>query len=165
MTSRSHFPATLEREPDWTHRQREVLDLLGKGWTNVQIAEHFGISLDGAKWHVREIMAKLDVASREDVAAYWRARNSTGARLRRAFAGLAILGRAGTVARIVAGVSVVAAGAAVFAGVLRKQPKHQQRRQRHHYHPLCHRHSHDSRSHARTNSDVYSGRNSTNGEQ
>lgn len=56
----------------WTTRQREVLDLLAQGLTNAEIGERLGISLDGAKWHVSEILGKLNVESREDVAAWWR---------------------------------------------------------------------------------------------
>ncbi|HEY4669879.1 MAG TPA: helix-turn-helix transcriptional regulator [Tepidiformaceae bacterium] len=58
--------------PSWTPRQRQVLDLLARGYTNGQIGEALGISLDGAKWHVSEVMGKLGVESREAAAAYWR---------------------------------------------------------------------------------------------
>lgn len=60
-----------------TPRQREVLDLIARGKTNGEIAEQLGITLDGAKFHVREILAKLG----EEAAAWWRA--SRGARLSR----------------------------------------------------------------------------------
>lgn len=68
---------------NWTPRQREVLDLLAQGRSNAEIAEHLGVSLDGAKWHVREIMGRLGVESREDAADYWRKENGLPARLRR----------------------------------------------------------------------------------
>lgn len=76
--SRNH-PFDLP-DPTWTPRQREVLDLLLKGSTNTEIAQALGITRDGAKWHVSEIISKLGVESREEVAEYWRARN--GLRLR-----------------------------------------------------------------------------------
>ena len=60
----------------WSKRQRQVLDLLVAGKSNKEIAEALGISLDGAKWHLREIFAKLGVGSREEAAAYWRAQES-----------------------------------------------------------------------------------------
>ena len=56
----------------WTPRQREVLSLLASKKSNQQIADELGISLDGAKWHMREILSKLNVETREDAAEYWR---------------------------------------------------------------------------------------------
>lgn len=53
-----------------TPREWEVLSLLREGLTNPQIAERLGISLDGAKYHVSEILTKLGVASREEAAAW-----------------------------------------------------------------------------------------------
>jgi len=50
-----------------TERQREVLRLLLRGHTNGEIAEALGISLQGAKWHVRELLAKFGVESREEL--------------------------------------------------------------------------------------------------
>jgi DNA-binding CsgD family transcriptional regulator len=55
-----------------TAREREVLALLRRDFTNEQIADRLGISLDGAKYHVSQILSKLGVATREDAAA-WRA--------------------------------------------------------------------------------------------
>jgi DNA-binding CsgD family transcriptional regulator len=54
-------------------RQREVLSMIGDGATNGEIAERLGLSLDGAKWHVREIFSRLGVDSREEAAAWWKA--------------------------------------------------------------------------------------------
>lgn len=71
-----------------TGRQREVLDLLARGRTNAQIADSLGVSLDGAKWHVREIMAELDAPTREDAAEYWRAYNGLPSRFSRFAHGL-----------------------------------------------------------------------------
>jgi DNA-binding CsgD family transcriptional regulator len=67
--------------PEWTPRQREVLDLLVRGYTNGQVAQALGISLDGAKWHVTEILTKLGVRSREDAAEYWRREQGIASRL------------------------------------------------------------------------------------
>lgn len=66
-----------------TPRQREVLDLIARGKTNGEIAEQLGITLDGAKFHVREILAKLGVDSREEAAAWWRRENGMQKRLQR----------------------------------------------------------------------------------
>src|SRR3990172_1474173 len=60
------------RYPDiLTPRQWEVLELLREGLTNEQIADRLGISLDGAKFHVSEILGRLGLSSREE-AAVWR---------------------------------------------------------------------------------------------
>src|SRR3989454_10343895 len=58
------------RDPtDLTDRERDVLELLRRDFTNEQIAERFGIALDGAKYHVSQILSKLGVATREEAAA------------------------------------------------------------------------------------------------
>jgi len=54
-----------------TPREWEVLDLLRQRLRNEQIAERLGITLDGAKYHVSEILSKLGVSDREEAAA-WR---------------------------------------------------------------------------------------------
>lgn len=54
--------------PELTPRQREVLDLVARGHTNREIAEALGISANGAKWHVGELLAKFGVATREELA-------------------------------------------------------------------------------------------------
>ena len=73
---------------DLSPRQREVLDLIARGRTNPEIADTLGVSLDGAKYHVREILAKLDVESREEAAMFWRSYNRPMARLERALSGV-----------------------------------------------------------------------------
>jgi len=54
-----------------TPREYEVLELLREGLSNPEIAERLGISRDGAKYHVSEILSKLGVESRDEAAA-WR---------------------------------------------------------------------------------------------
>lgn len=66
-----------------TPRHREVLELVARGMTNGQIADHLGITLDGAKYHVSEIITRLGVSTRDEAAAYWRAEQRLGARGRR----------------------------------------------------------------------------------
>jgi DNA-binding CsgD family transcriptional regulator len=58
-----------DRPDDLTPREREVFDLLHLGLTNEEIAERLGISLDGAKYHVSQILSKLGVATREEATA------------------------------------------------------------------------------------------------
>ncbi|HKS92659.1 MAG TPA: helix-turn-helix transcriptional regulator, partial [Tepidiformaceae bacterium] len=67
-----------------TPRQREVLALIASGRTNYEIAQQLGLTLDGVKWHVREILARLDVDSREEAAAVWRDKQRLPARVGRA---------------------------------------------------------------------------------
>jgi DNA-binding CsgD family transcriptional regulator len=64
----------LAQRFEWTERQCEVMDLLARGKSNQDVADALGISLDGAKWHMRESLAKLGVDSRDD-AAEWRRYN------------------------------------------------------------------------------------------
>lgn len=97
-----------------TLRQREVLALLAKGHTNGEIGEMLGISADGVKWHVGEILARLRVHSREEAAEWWLSERRTLARARRwigimQFSPLAGIGMAGVAAVAVAVVVVIVA--------------------------------------------------------
>ena len=89
---------------DLTSREREVLDLIRVGLTNEEIARRLGITLDGAKYHVSQILSKLGVTSRAEAAAVapaeWRpwwlraglwAKIAGGAAVTAAAGGLAIL--------------------------------------------------------------------------
>src|SRR6266511_747282 len=60
---RRHDPDEL------TDRERQVFELLRRDFTNEQIAQRRGISLDGAKYHVSQILSKLGVTTREQAAA------------------------------------------------------------------------------------------------
>jgi len=93
-----------------TQRQREVLELIAKGRTNAEIAEHLSVSLDGAKYHVREIMDKLGAESREEAVEIWR-RHKGG--LRRWLAGIAALPTA-----VRWGMGAAAAGGAAAAVIV-----------------------------------------------
>ena len=108
---------SIDREPEWTPRQREVLALLAHGHTNMQIAEQLGITMDGAKWHVSEIITKLGVDTREEAAEYWRVHNGLRRRFGRAFRALLPASAWGKAAAA-AGVAVVVAGVVVVAVVV-----------------------------------------------
>ena len=99
------------REPQWTPRQREVLDLLVRGNTNSEIAQRLGISLDGAKWHVSEIITRLGVDSRDEAAEYWRHHNGLRMRFSRVMAGIFSSGalKWGAATAFIGGVVVVSA--------------------------------------------------------
>ena len=58
------------RQP--SDRQREVLDLLVEGKSNAEIAVRLGITVDGAKWHVSELLAETGSEDRQALAAWWR---------------------------------------------------------------------------------------------
>ena len=59
------------RHPDiLTPREWDVLALLRDGLTNEAIADCLGISPDGAKYHVSQILSKLGVTTREEAAAW-----------------------------------------------------------------------------------------------
>lgn len=64
-------------------RQRQVLDLLADGRTNAQIAESLGMTMDGAKWHVGQLLAAYGVTSREELAAWWRGEKTLTRRVQR----------------------------------------------------------------------------------
>jgi DNA-binding NarL/FixJ family response regulator len=51
-----------------TAREREILDLLGKGYTNQQIADELIIGVGTVKNHVHNILEKLDVHTRKQAA-------------------------------------------------------------------------------------------------
>ena len=87
-----------------TPRQREVLALVAKGHTNAEIAEQLGITLAGAKWHVSELLTRLDVDSREELADFWA--QETGLR-----------GRLGRFAAALGGLVPVKAAAGVVGGL------------------------------------------------
>lgn len=61
-----------------TPRQQEVLELVSQGLSNPEIARRLGISTDGAKFHVSEIITRLGVTSRRE-AARWREERATPA--------------------------------------------------------------------------------------
>lgn len=58
---------------DWrpNQRQRSVLDAIAEGRTNAEIARLLGVTLDGAKWHVSELLDKTGLPTREALAAWW----------------------------------------------------------------------------------------------
>jgi NarL family two-component system response regulator LiaR len=57
-------------EPELTPREREVLDLIGSGFSNKRIALELGISEKTVKTHVGHVLAKLGVSDRTQAALY-----------------------------------------------------------------------------------------------
>jgi DNA-binding CsgD family transcriptional regulator len=62
--------------PPVTERQRQVARLVAEGMTNPQIAETLGITLDGAKHHVSQLLTRLDLERREEIAEWYRNESS-----------------------------------------------------------------------------------------
>jgi DNA-binding NarL/FixJ family response regulator len=63
----------LDQVADLTPREQEVLDLIGEGLSNQEIADRLVIEVGTVKNHVHSILQKLDVNDRGDAAAYWHA--------------------------------------------------------------------------------------------
>jgi non-specific serine/threonine protein kinase len=62
-------PSTGARQPGLTRREKEVADLVSQGLTNRQIAGELMVSERTAENHVANILKKLGLHSREQVAA------------------------------------------------------------------------------------------------
>jgi DNA-binding NarL/FixJ family response regulator len=59
--------ATPDVENPLTPRERQVLDLVARGYPNKSIAYELGISEHTAKFHVGSLLTKLEAASRAEV--------------------------------------------------------------------------------------------------
>ncbi|HEX6030861.1 MAG TPA: helix-turn-helix transcriptional regulator [Tepidiformaceae bacterium] len=106
---KANFREAAKHEQELNDRQREVLALVAQGLTNAEIGERLGMSLDGAKWNVSEILSKLGLASREEAAEYWRWRHGGVWSRVRALMGAPLAKVVGAGAMAVVGVVVVAA--------------------------------------------------------
>lgn len=93
-----------------TPRQREVWELLRQGLTNEEIAVRLGISPDGVKYHVGDILRRLDVPNRYEAALWEPASDRRG--LLRALLPLPFLGK------LKLNTLAYAAGGAVIAATL-----------------------------------------------
>ena len=63
----------LDQVADLTRREQEVLELIGEGLSNQEIADRLVIEVGTVKNHVHSILQKLDVSDRDDAAAQWHA--------------------------------------------------------------------------------------------
>jgi DNA-binding CsgD family transcriptional regulator len=96
-----------------TPREWEVLELVRQGKTNEQIALELGISVNGAKFHVSEIISKLGVSSRREAAAQ-RLEPRLQRTASRVFLPLGLLRFAGVAVLALAAVGLVALAAGVL---------------------------------------------------
>ena len=55
-----------------TQREREVIELIGEGLSNKEIAQRLNIATHTVKSHVRNVMEKLALHTRLQIAAYSR---------------------------------------------------------------------------------------------
>jgi DNA-binding NarL/FixJ family response regulator len=67
----SHPKIDVGEFAELTPREKEVLDLVGEGFSNREIANRLFIEVGTVKNHVHNILHKLDVGSRDEAAAYW----------------------------------------------------------------------------------------------
>lgn len=108
--------------PLLTPAEERVLQFIRKGHTNGEIAERLGVSLDAVKYHVSNMLGKLELRSREELAG-WRPQRNPLARLWGAIPLAVKLGAGGAVATAVAGSAVLsalspAAKAPLYEGVV-----------------------------------------------
>lgn len=66
-----------DRIANLTSREKQILNLIGDGLSNRQIADRLVIEEGTVKNHVHHILHKLDVSSRIDAATYWNGRKSS----------------------------------------------------------------------------------------
>jgi DNA-binding NarL/FixJ family response regulator len=63
----------LDQVAELTPREQEVLELIGEGMSNQEIADRLVIEVGTVKNHVHSILRKLDVSDRDDAASQWHA--------------------------------------------------------------------------------------------
>ena len=56
-------PAPAPDAPALSEREKEILDLLAKGYTTPLIAEALGLSPETIKWYRKKLLVKYDVAN------------------------------------------------------------------------------------------------------
>jgi len=53
----------LEKMPALTPREKEIVQLIRKGYSNKEIAKELGIAVTTVKWNITHILAKFEVES------------------------------------------------------------------------------------------------------
>jgi DNA-binding NarL/FixJ family response regulator len=66
----SQEPARVVEDVRMTRREREVIDLIAEGLSNKEIAQRLNIATHTVKSHVRNVMEKLALHTRLQIAAY-----------------------------------------------------------------------------------------------
>jgi|WetSurMetagenome_2_1015567.scaffolds.fasta_scaffold207850_1 two-component system, NarL family, response regulator LiaR len=70
VTRRLVQDLSLPVEQHLTQREQQVLDRLGRGWNNQEIADSLNISLSTVQFHVSNILHKLEVHNRIEAATF-----------------------------------------------------------------------------------------------
>lgn len=99
--------------PNITEQQVRAAGLVARGLTNREIAGELGITLAGSKYLVSELIGRLGVETREDVAAWYRNTYLVAGSQR-----AGVIAFSNSLARSLHGTGIVAAGAAVGALLL-----------------------------------------------
>lgn len=60
--------ADMKSAPEMSQRQLEILNLVAKGFSNKEIADILGVTLETVKDHVKKILLKMGAASRTEAA-------------------------------------------------------------------------------------------------
>ena len=55
--------AVSAEAPELTAREKEILDLLSKGYTTTQIAEALSLSKETIRWYRKKLLEKFDVSN------------------------------------------------------------------------------------------------------
>jgi DNA-binding NarL/FixJ family response regulator len=63
--------ASAMEEVRLTRREREIIDLIGEGLSNKEIAMRLNVATHTVKSHVRNVMEKLDLHTRLQISAYY----------------------------------------------------------------------------------------------
>ena len=64
-----HSLKNLQSRPELSPRQLEILNLIAKGFSNKEIAEIAGASLETVKAHIKKILERMGASSRTEAAA------------------------------------------------------------------------------------------------
>jgi two-component system NarL family response regulator len=72
MGADARAPEQILEDVRMTKREREVIDLIGEGLSNKEIAQRLNIAAHTVKSHVRNVMEKLALHTRLQIAAYVR---------------------------------------------------------------------------------------------
>jgi DNA-binding NarL/FixJ family response regulator len=67
----SEVDAVIDEPANLTPREREILELIGEGFSNQEIADHLVIEVGTVKNHVHSILQKLGLDNRQKAAAYF----------------------------------------------------------------------------------------------
>ncbi len=69
VVERGFAPVSDDAPPLLTPREREILALVGQGFSNKSVARSLGISVHTVKFHLEALFAKLDATSRAEAVA------------------------------------------------------------------------------------------------